>query len=139
MPRGGNHAGREYRGTGGERAFGVLETASTRSGLRLDIPVHVFAGAAPGPTLLVQGAVHGTEIIGTIAILNRMRSLGPGEHAGGISLLCRWSTALDLNSANEDHASTERMSAGSILVIPAAPSPIRCRRVLSPRSFDRPT
>ena len=69
---------------GGERAFGVLETASTRSGLRLDIPVHVFAGAAPGPTLLVQGAVHGTEIIGTIAILNLIAQLDPASMRGNL-------------------------------------------------------
>ncbi|SVC16324.1 uncharacterized protein METZ01_LOCUS269178, partial [marine metagenome] len=41
----------------GEHAFGYLEVAKSRSGLGPDIPVHVFAGAEPGPTLLVQGAI----------------------------------------------------------------------------------
>ena len=41
----------------GEHVFGYLETGTSRSGLNPDIPVHLFAGAEPGPTLLVQGAI----------------------------------------------------------------------------------
>ncbi|NDJ59483.1 MAG: succinylglutamate desuccinylase, partial [Chloroflexi bacterium] len=59
----------------GEHVFGYLETAASRSGLRPDIPVHLFAGAEPGPTLLVQGAIHGGEVIGSIAILNFIGNL----------------------------------------------------------------
>jgi len=32
----------------GEKIFGYLETAQSRSGMRLDIPVHLIAGAEPG-------------------------------------------------------------------------------------------
>ena len=38
----------------GEHTFGFLEVTTSRSGLRVDIPIHLFAGAEPGPTLLVQ-------------------------------------------------------------------------------------
>ena len=31
----------------GEKTFGYLETAQSRSGMRLDIPVHLIAGAEP--------------------------------------------------------------------------------------------
>ncbi len=68
----------------GEKTFGYLETVASRSGMRLDIPVHLVAGAQPGPTLMLQGAIHGAEIIGSIAILNLMEKLDPGEMRGNV-------------------------------------------------------
>lgn len=68
----------------GERAFGYLEVAKSRSGLGPDIPVHLLVGARPGPALLVQGAIHGGEIIGTIAILNVLERLDPAAIAGTV-------------------------------------------------------
>ena len=68
----------------GEKTFGYLETAQSRSGMRLDIPVHLIAGAQPGPTLMVQGAIHGAEIIGSIAILNLVEKLDPAVLSGNI-------------------------------------------------------
>jgi uncharacterized protein len=68
----------------GEHAFGYLETARSRSGLSPDIPVHLFVGAEPGPTLLVQGAIHGAEIIGSIAILNFIENLDPSKIRGTV-------------------------------------------------------
>lgn len=68
----------------GEHAFGYLEVASSRSGLGPDIPVHLFVGAEPGPTLLVQGAIHGSEIIGTMAILNFVKKLDPKTIRGNV-------------------------------------------------------
>jgi len=68
----------------GEHVFGYLQVAASRSGLRPDIPVHLFAGAEPGPTLLVQGAIHGGEIIGTIAILDFIAQLDPHTLRGNV-------------------------------------------------------
>jgi len=48
-----------------ERADLLLEVAETYLGTTLSIPVQVWRGAEPGPTLLVTGAVHGDEINGT--------------------------------------------------------------------------
>ena len=70
--------------TAGTKAFGYLKTAASRSGLSPDIPVHVIAGSEPGPTLLVQGAIHGSEIIGTIAILNFVKKVDPKGLRGTI-------------------------------------------------------
>ena len=64
----------------GEKTFGYLETAQSRSGMRLDIPVHLIAGAQPGPTLMLQGAIHGAEIIGSIAILDFVATSRPQRH-----------------------------------------------------------
>jgi uncharacterized protein len=68
----------------GTHAFGYLPVAASRSGLSPDIPVHLFAGSEPGPTLLVQGAIHGAEIIGTIAILEFIRELDPRGLRGNV-------------------------------------------------------
>jgi predicted deacylase len=71
-------------GRPGEHTFGYLEITRSRSGLSPDVPVHLFVGRKPGPTLLVQGAIHGTEIIGTIAILNFVRKLDPTKLRGTV-------------------------------------------------------
>jgi predicted deacylase len=68
----------------GTHAFGYLEVAKGRSGISPDIPVHVFAGAQPGPTLVAQGAIHGAEIIGTMAILNLIKKLDPAKLRGSV-------------------------------------------------------
>ena len=68
----------------GEHTFGYLEVARSRSGLAPDIPVHLFAGSEPGPTLLLQGAIHGAEVIGSIALLNFVRKLDPSGLRGNV-------------------------------------------------------
>ena len=68
----------------GEKVFGYLETAASRSGLRPDIPIHLIAGTEPGPTLLVQGAIHGGEVIGSVAILNFVENVDPRGCRGNI-------------------------------------------------------
>ncbi|MGQ9568059.1 MAG: succinylglutamate desuccinylase/aspartoacylase family protein [Anaerolineae bacterium] len=68
----------------GEHVFGYLAVAKSRSGLSPDIPVHILAGAEPGPTLLVQGAIHGSEIIGTMAILNFVKKADPKKIRGTV-------------------------------------------------------
>ena len=69
----------------GERAFGYLgEEIKGRSGLSAQIPVHVVAGAEPGPTLYLQGAIHGAEIIGSIAILDFLGKVDPTQIRGNV-------------------------------------------------------
>ncbi len=68
----------------GEKTFGYLETAQSRSGIRLDVPVHLIAGAQPGPTLMLQGAIHGAEIIGSIAILDFVAKADPAAIRGNV-------------------------------------------------------
>ncbi|MEM7124767.1 MAG: succinylglutamate desuccinylase/aspartoacylase family protein [Chloroflexota bacterium] len=68
----------------GEYVFDYLKVAKSRSGLSPDIPIHLFVGAEPGPTLLIQAAIHGAEIIGTIAILNFIKKLDPKVLRGNV-------------------------------------------------------
>lgn len=68
----------------GEHAFGYLEVNKGRSGMVVDVPLHILAGAQPGPTLLVESAVHGNEIIASIAILNVVQKLDPKKMKGNL-------------------------------------------------------
>ena len=52
--------------------------------MRLDIPVHLVAGAEPGPTLMLQGAIHGAEVIGSIAILDFVKNADPAQIRGNV-------------------------------------------------------
>ena len=49
----------------GERGRVRIVVSETYSGVDIGIPVYVWRGAEPGPTVFVTGAVHGDEINGT--------------------------------------------------------------------------
>ena len=72
----------EIEASSGEHIFGYLKVAKSRSGLSPDIPVHLFVGAEPGPTFLVQAAIHGDEIVGTLGVLNFAKRLDPKRIRG---------------------------------------------------------
>lgn len=55
----------------GAREEVCLEFARLPTGTVIDTRVHVFRGAEPGPTLLLQGGLHGDEV-GGIEVLRRM-------------------------------------------------------------------
>lgn len=74
----------DLQASAGQHVFGFLKGPRSRSGLHGDVPVHIFAGAEPGPTLLVQGAVHGGEVIGSIAILRVVKSLDAKKLRGTV-------------------------------------------------------
>ena len=59
----------------GEHAYGFLEASRSLSQMPMHIPIHIFNGAHEGPTLLVSGAVHGTEIIGSMGLHKVMKEL----------------------------------------------------------------
>lgn len=64
--------------------FGFLSGPRSRSGMTIDVPIHLFVGAEPGPTLLVEAAVHGSELIGTTAILDFIQKLDPRQLRGNV-------------------------------------------------------
>lgn len=57
-------------GAGASLAAVISEAASGRD---IEVPVHVWRGALPGPTVCVTAAVHGDEINGTGAIRHLVR------------------------------------------------------------------
>lgn len=74
----------KLRAEPGEHVFGMLEVASSRSGLSPEIPVHLFAGAEHGPTFLVQATIHGNESVGNLALLRWIRKLDPQHLRGNV-------------------------------------------------------
>jgi len=63
----------------GERVLTRLVISKLPSGTVIDVPVHVLRAAAPGPTLLLMGGMHGDEVNGieTIRRLVRRELLMP--------------------------------------------------------------
>ena len=63
----------------GERVLTRLVISKLPSGTVIDVPVHVLRAAAPGPTLLLMGGMHGDEVNGieTIRRLVRRELLVP--------------------------------------------------------------
>ncbi len=55
----------------GTRTLVRIPIARLPTGTLIDLPVYAFRGADPGPTLLVQGGLHGDEVNG-VEILRRM-------------------------------------------------------------------
>ncbi len=70
----------------GERVTGHLEVGKTASGYTLTIPVIIVQGNDEGPTLWLNGAVHGDEINGIVAIRKVAFSVDPKELKG--TLIC---------------------------------------------------
>jgi predicted deacylase len=61
----------------GTRATGYVGAVNRVDGTTIGIPVIVVAGKKDGPVLLVDGAIHGDEPEGTLAILSLARKLDP--------------------------------------------------------------
>ncbi|MCY4537379.1 MAG: succinylglutamate desuccinylase/aspartoacylase family protein [Chloroflexi bacterium] len=100
----------------GEKTFGYLETAASRSGIRLDVPVHLIAGAEPGPTLMLQGAIHGAEVIGSIAILDFVAKADPAAIRGNViavPVVNRAGFELGTRGSNVDDKDISRLFPGN--------------------------
>ncbi len=72
----------DIRCSAGQKAQGWVAAVNRVDGSTLGIPVVVVAGAADGPTLLVDGGIHGDEPEGTLAILALARELDPAALRG---------------------------------------------------------
>jgi uncharacterized protein len=66
----------------GTIAHGVIPVGERSGGGRFDIPVIVVNGTQPGPTLWINGAIHGDEPEGPLSILNLVARLNPAEMTG---------------------------------------------------------
>lgn len=67
----------------GERDIGSLTIASAMNGQDVSIPIAVVNGATPGPTVLIEGGLHGIEIV-TLDIARQlvMERIDPQQLAG---------------------------------------------------------
>jgi uncharacterized protein len=68
----------------GSKTRMVLGSVRLPSGVAIGIPCVVANGIEAGPTLVVSGATHGSEIAGTAAIIELMRNLDPQRMCGTV-------------------------------------------------------
>lgn len=66
------------------RHDGWLNVGERASGAQIAIPFVVIKGARPGPTLWINGQVHGNEVTAIIATLKLLGELDPAEVSGNI-------------------------------------------------------
>ncbi|MFN3217208.1 MAG: succinylglutamate desuccinylase/aspartoacylase family protein [Acidimicrobiales bacterium] len=68
----------------GERAEISIPIGRLVTGERMSLPVMVLNGARPGPTVWINGAIHGDEIGGVEIITRVLRTLDPTTMAGTV-------------------------------------------------------
>lgn len=68
----------------GETVTGYLGEVMLGDGSRVGVPAIVANGVDDGPTLLVLAGVHGTEVVGTAAVIEAMRAVNPRELRGRV-------------------------------------------------------
>lgn len=68
----------------GERAFGKIKVGELSNRLEVFIPVMILRGNKDGPVLWMNGAVHGDELNGLLAMRKVVFELNPGELKGTI-------------------------------------------------------
>jgi predicted deacylase len=72
----------ELRCEEGQKLNGYIPAVSRVDGTPLGIPVMIVAGRSDGPTLLVDGGIHGDEQEGPLAIASFARELDPDRLRG---------------------------------------------------------
>ncbi len=68
----------------GGRAAGFVPAIERVDGAPLGFPVLIANGARPGPTLLLDGGIHGDEQEGTLAVTEFVREVDPTALAGAV-------------------------------------------------------
>jgi uncharacterized protein len=62
----------------------MLGPISSPSGSKMEIPCIIANGTEQGPTLVISGGTHGTEVVGTAAVIDVMRQLNPQRLRGAV-------------------------------------------------------
>lgn len=100
----------------GEAARGELRVATGMDGRDVSIPIGIIRGARPGPTLLVEGGLHGIEIA-TIAICRQlMEQIDPGALSGTVILapqLNPWAFLASVRQTPQDAQDMNRVFPGT--------------------------
>lgn len=68
----------------GSKSQGRISVGQTATGQTLDIPFMVAKGTRPGPTLWINGAVHGEELNGVLAAMDFYQAIEVAALAGNL-------------------------------------------------------
>lgn len=71
----------------GERGFGYLHVGRLAAGTEVRVPYQVIHGAHDGPTLLLEGTLHGWEPMGAEVIRRATQQIDPAELRGTVYCL----------------------------------------------------
>ena len=71
----------------GQKAFGFLKTGETHGRFDVHVPLHIVAGAADGPTLVVQAGVSGLEIEPSLILPKVVEEIDPAQVSGTLVLV----------------------------------------------------
>jgi len=76
----------------GTKAYGAFKSGETHGRFDVHIPLHVIAGAMPGPTLVVQAGASGLEIEPSLILPRVAAELDPAAitgtvHSGAITAM----------------------------------------------------
>lgn len=74
----------DLRAEPGEYAAGYVTVAELSHRGQVQMPVLLVNGARPGPVLWLNGAVHGDELNGPMAVRNLLPTLDPGRMSGAV-------------------------------------------------------
>jgi hypothetical protein len=77
----------------GTKSHGLLEVSRGSAGFPIAIPVNIVNGIEDGPMLVADAAMHGTEVIGTIALSRFFKTVDPKRLKGafiGVPVLNTW-------------------------------------------------
>lgn len=100
----------------GNAARGYLKVATGMDGRDVEIPIGIVRGSEPGPTLLVEGGLHGVEIA-TIAICRQlMGRLDPTRLSGTVVLapqLNPWAFQSSIRYTPQDFQDMNRVFPGT--------------------------
>jgi hypothetical protein len=71
----------------GERAYGGLPVCRLSTGMMLEIPIYLVAGARPGPTLGILSAQHGNEVKSLAVLREVVHRINPQELRGNLAIV----------------------------------------------------
>ncbi|MBK8021189.1 MAG: succinylglutamate desuccinylase/aspartoacylase family protein [Chloroflexi bacterium] len=71
----------------GTKAYGAFQTGETHGRFPVHIPLHIIAGASPGPTLVVQAGTSGLEIEPALVLPTLVEMLDPAQMSGTLVLV----------------------------------------------------
>jgi hypothetical protein len=100
----------------GSKGHGFLEVSKSSAGFPIAIPLVIINGSESGPTLVANAAMHGTEIIGTLAISRFFKTADPQHLKGlfiGVPVLNTWAFEAEHRLPSLlDHFDMERLFPG---------------------------
>lgn len=100
----------------GNKVYGAFKTGETHGRFPVQIPMHIIAGAAEGPTLVIQAGVSGLEIEPALILPQVVKEIDPQTIAGTLIVIPLMNTSgFEFEQVNSvwDNAHLNQLGRGS--------------------------